>query len=182
MEVADYGLIRIQHVVYDQDAFIYGPTQLGHILLVLPWFFVALPIAMAIANILEWSIRALVGRPDSKGFRSSIRQLATVLKWVSVVAVPLSLSALPSHYSASSETISLKPAIWSPRLTYRWPDVTGIIAECFHEGRSYRNSFQLVMMDGTKIDLADRAAQFVLVYPRIDALLRTADFSFSSIG
>jgi hypothetical protein len=182
MVAADYILIRIQHLFCDPNAFIYGPTQLGHIILIVPWFFVALPIAMAFANCAEWCIRELVGRPDSKGFRTGVRDLMTALKWITIVAVPLSLIALPSYYWASPETISLKRAFWSPPLTYRWTDVTGVVAECFHKGKQNRDSFQLIMMDGKKIDLADRPAQFIAAYPRIDASLRAADFSFSSSG
>lgn len=179
---ANYVLIGAQGKLCSAASFMYGPTQLGHVLIVVPWFFVALPITMILANTIERAVRRRAGRADEAGFRASIRELRTILPWLVLPALAVSLFSMPSHYCASDAGITLKKAIWSPLLNYHWQDVRAVRTECFHRGRQNRDSFQLIMNDGATIDLADRPQQFIATYPRIHAVLWKVDFSFSTAG
>lgn len=177
---ANYVLVGAQRKLCPATAFMYGPTQLGHILMVIPWFFVALPVAMILANLIERAARQWTGRADETGFRSNTKGLLILLPWFVAPGLVISLLAMPSYYCASESGIRFKQAIWSPLLNYKWQDIRAVATECFHQGRQNRDAYQLIMSDGMTIDLADRREQFVAAYPRIDALLSPLTFDFSA--
>ena len=180
--IANSWLVEGQRIFCEGDAYLWGPTQLGHIFLTVPWVIVVFPINLMVINCAEAGLRLIAGNTDRQGFINSSRTVAQIFLWVSVPALLLSLCAFPSRYCVSPSGISLRTAIWSRDSQYHWEDVKGVATECVHSGRAQSDNYELVMIDDARINLAERKPEFIKAYPRISDSLQRVPLVFESRG
>ena len=190
MLAAYFGLTRIQSEFCPTNAFLWGPTQIGEIVLMLPWFFVGSMLGFYIVYQLELGIRYLLGARVESVFWETTRGVPKALTKMDVlwflrtsciVMMPVSFAALPSYFCASSDGLISQTSLLAERKSYKWDDVREVLAECYHVGRTNRDSFILVMRDGATIDLATRPLEFLQAYPLVSSALLARDFSFSAL-
>lgn len=190
MLAAYFGLARIQSEFCPTNAFLWGPTQIGEIVLLLPWFFVGMMVGFYVVYKFELRVRHVFGATERSEFWETTRgvprtlrkmDVGWLLRTVSIVMIPISLAALPSYFCASPDGVVSQASLWAERKLYKWEDVREVVTECYHVGRTNRDSFTLIMPDGAGIDLGTRPREFLEVYPMISAALRGRDFSFAAV-
>jgi hypothetical protein len=187
-----FMLQKLQAGFCDSEAFLAGPTQLGELLLMIPWLFAGIYFGIWIVFFVDRLIRQMYGvkRPSSPG-RSAFRFPNILAKrhrgalWTiavfGVLPMLISFAAMPSYFCVAKSGVTVRKAIWTERQGYGWDSVKEVIAKCHSEGRSRRNSYTLVMTDDNHIDLATSNLSFAERYPQIRQALRGKAFEFTSV-
>jgi hypothetical protein len=185
-------LQRFQAGFCGPEAFLAGPTQLGELLLVIPWLLAGMCFGIWIVFSVDRLIQHRHGAKNPSSAQRSTFRFPNILAkrhrgtlWSIAVfgALPMliSFAALPSYFCAGESGITLRKAFWTERQEYGWDSVREVIAKCYSGGRSRRNSYTLAMTDDSHIDLATSNLGFAEAYPQIRQALRGKAFEFRSV-
>jgi len=185
---AVYRTVRwLQELQCPADTYLASPTNGGDILVVLPLAVSAVGPAFLIANAIGWALpfvrRLIDDRAGGYGgptFGEAQRGLWKFSMWIFLLLLPFALIASLSHYCVAPDRIVLREYPWSSNRSYKWDDVTAVRTECFHRGRTNRDSYEVVMSGEDAIDLAVSLTNFFRALPMIDRSLRGRWFTFSA--
>lgn len=185
-------LVKLQAKICEVDAFLSGPTRIGEFLVgivIILGLIVATPVSLYLVFRADMLARQILGIPVSLVLQHSRQRHPANRRWAiwaivsfSVTLMLGSLAALESYFCAAASGITLRQAIWTELKDYRWDDVRDVITKCDRLGRSQRNSYVLVMMDGNRIDLAIKNGEFAAAYPQVEQALHGLNVSFRTIS
>jgi hypothetical protein len=151
-----------------QGTFLYGPTNLGGALTFLPWMFAGL---LAVGTIL---------RGIAYGF-SIAEQPYYVAGSIGTSALALMLSCYGAGavFCSWPQGLSLKDSTFSVARGYLWSDVRRIKTFCASRSAP---RFDLMMSDGSDINLADSSRAFIRNFPSVETALRAVPFIYDNSG
>lgn len=187
-----FGLMRhLQAQACPPGTFLIGSTTLALTLQILPLAVAALPTAFLVANQLAHlvpTVRDTFARNSrldaGAAYRRRQREMGRASLYSLSVALPLVAVASLSQWCIAPTGISVRPSPWSGMRDYVWSDVAKVRTGCTYRrrwggGRS-SGRFDLLLRDGTELDLIFYAPSFVDAYPRIAAALDGQRFQFDA--
>jgi hypothetical protein len=147
------------------STFLDGDVDQGLALTIMPWLFAGL-----------WSINT--------GLRTIVYRLSWAdqpLYAVSaiglvVVAVALSVYGAGAEYCVWPEGLSVRDNTFSSARVYPWASVRRIKPSCY--GGRAKTRFDLILVDGTKIDLASSSSAFIRNFAAVELALRDVPYVY----
>ena len=174
------SLLSLQKLLFSPDAILSSGTRVGNNLIIVPSFFLALPLGFIFANLFTWCIpparKALDGEAagvNGASFKESIKGLIVGFVIILLIVVPLSFLGVLNYFYITNNGVTAHFLFTLHEKHYDWSDIVKIHAECTREDGSFFWSYVLHMKDGKKVDIFEETRlKFVSVYYKIKPFIR----------
>src|SRR5580658_10297743 len=165
------AVVGVQRDLCPAGTFLAGPNHLASIIMPLSWFFASIPLVLLVAILVEAVVRLATGRFEGSSFLSEMWQLLQIMLVLSLPMLLLSLAEFPSRYCVSPSGVAEGHFLGLHTSQYRWGDVSAVDAHCWRDRSSSEASYELVMNDGTRVDLMFDQDAFIAAWTSIASTL-----------
>jgi len=157
----------LQRLLQPADSVLFGPTENGVIMFLVPTILIGLVLATAAALILNKWIRRGLGMPEmapipALAAYARVESIWQSINWrlaggiAGVILILVGAKGFGSYFYVTESGVSVRPALEFSMRHYEWKDVTTVSVRCIHSIVKSKNRFRYIlkMSDGYEEDLS----------------------------